>query len=230
VGLDLTSLRRQLREAVGLEGNDTVNLPDTDSASKTGADTYLNRSFWELLDKFKFREKEITGTFPTVVGIKFYELPTTFESLQGAAIEDPDTLEHIPLDRITADVYEQKYKDVIDDQGKPEAYFREGDGIRLWRTPDAVYEITLHFWTSLADFDPVVGVTTSRLPRNWDEILLFGATWRAFIGVNGDYVGAQAAKANQISLIDGTSMTEEKEQFDSHRAGVEVVGYDEMNL
>lgn len=224
MSLDLTSLRRQLRESIGLEGDDTTNLPDVDTAVKTGADTYLNRSYWELLDKYKFREKELTATFPTVAGTKFYKVPSPFEALQGVAIEDPDSLEHTPLDRITADVYEQQFKDLDSDQGKPEAYFREGDGIRLWRTPDAVYEITLHYWTVLSDLIPG---SSPGIPQNWHEILLFGAVWRAFIGVNGDYISAQAAKAHQISLVEGTSLPEEKEQFDSHRAGVEVLGYDE---
>lgn len=228
MGLDLVALRRQLRESIGLPGDDIANLPDADTADKTGADTYLNRSYWELIDKFKFREKEVTGTFPTVAGTKFYQVPAPFEALQGVAIEDPDTLKHEPLDRITADYYEQKYADVADDQGMPEAYFRDGNGIRLWRTPDAVYEITLHYWTILSDLSSIN--TTPQLPQNWHEILMFGAVWRAFIGVNGDYLSAQAAKATQISLIQGTSMTEEKEQFDSHRAGVEVEGYDETNL
>jgi len=217
-----------LREGIGLEGNDTTNLPDLDSVSKTGADTYLNRAYWELLDKFKFREKERTGTFPTVAGTKFYQVPIPFEALQGIAIEDPNTLKHTPLDRTTADAYEQAFTDTVDAEGMPERYFRENDGIRLHPTPDKAYEITLHYWTVLTDLsgtnpDP-------EFPQNWQEILLFGAIWRAFIGVNGDYVGAQAAKATQIALVAGTDQTEEKEQFDSHRAGVEVPGYDELML
>ena len=228
MGLDLVSLRRQLRESIGLEGDDTTNLPDLDSPSKTGADTYLNRSYWELLDKFKFREKEVTATFSTVAGTKFYQVPSLFEALQGIAIEDPDTLQHTPLDRMSPDEYEQEFMDTTGDQGKPTGYFREGNGIRLWRTPDKVYELTLHYWTVLSDLSSTN--TTSPLPQNWHEVLLFGATWRAMIGVNADYAGAQAAKANQISLIEGTSQVEEKEQFDSHRAGVEVPGYDELNL
>ena len=229
MGLDLAALRRQLRENIGLLGDDVTNLPDTDTSEKTGADTYLNRSYWELLDKFKFREKEAETTISTVVGTEEYGVPSPFEALQSIAIEDFDTLEHDPLDRIEVDVYEQERVDstVTDARGKPKQYFRKGNKVRLVPIPDKVYELKLHYFTVLADL--VVGQSPN-MPQNWHEIVLFGATWRAFIGVNGDYIGAQAAKAHQISLIEGTSATEDKEEPDSHRAGVEVLGYDERNL
>jgi hypothetical protein len=224
VTLSLTQLRIQLRESIGLEGDNTAELPDQDTSDKTGADTYLNRSYWEILDKFKFREKEVVGTFQTVAGTKFYQVPSPFEALQSIAIEDPNSFAHKPLDRIEKDVFEQKFVDTVDARGKPELYYREGGGIKLWPTPDRVYEITLHHWTTLADLSSTN--TTPPIPQSWHEIILFGAVWRAFIGVNGDWNRAQAAKATQISLIASETSTEDKEKFDSHRAGVEVPGYD----
>ncbi len=222
--LDITALRRSLREGIGLEGDDTVTLPNADASDKTGADTYLNRSYWELLDKFPFREKEVIATFSTSVGENFYQVPSPFEALQQVAIEDPNSFKHNPLDRIEKDVFEQKFVNHVDDRGKPELYFRESNGIRLWRTPDLVYTVTLRYWTVLADLTS--SNATPPIPQSWHEIILFGAIWRAFIGMNGDYNRAQAAKAHQVSLLSGASPVEAKETFDSHRAGAEVAGYD----
>ena len=49
MGMDLETLRDELREHVGVDSDD---LPDPD------ADLLLNRSFWELMNKFRFRETE----------------------------------------------------------------------------------------------------------------------------------------------------------------------------
>lgn len=228
--MDVTSLARQLREGIGLEGDDLTNLPDVDSAAKTGAVTYLNRAYWELLDKFKFREKETNDTFVTVIGTESYAAPVPFEALKSIAIEDPNSLKHTPLNPMTADELEQLRitSSSTDAQGYPTKYYREKNQIILWPVPDAVYTIFRHYWTTLADL--ASGGLTAFPTQNWDEVLLFGGIWRAFIGVNGDYISAQAAKAHQISLIEGTSVNEDKEKVDMHRSGVEVIGYDETNL
>ena len=222
--LDLTSLRIQLREGLGLEGNDTQTLPDTDSAEKSGADTFLNRSYWELLEKFNFREKEVIGSFPLVAGENYYEIPTPFDALRSLSIEDLNSLAHKPLDRIDRDVFEQKYVNSADSQGKPELYFREDMGIRLWPTPDQVYTLTMSYWDSLSDLSNTN--TTPPIPRAWHELVLHGAIWRAKAGPFRDYDGAKFHRALQGSLIEGISTTDTKEQFDSHRAGVEVLGLD----
>ncbi len=219
-GLDVASLRVQLREGIGLEGDDVETLPDVDLPNeKTGADTYLNRAFWEVLDKFHFREKEKISSFSTAIGEEFYKIPSSFEALQSVAIEDPDTNKHDPLDRITADVFEQKFVNNADDQGKPTHYLRESNGIRLWRVPDLVYTIILRYWCELADLSDT---NDPPIPRTWHEVILFGGVWRAFIGVNGDYTRAQAAKAHQIALVNSMEPAEAKEEFDSHRAGIEL--------
>lgn len=223
--LDLTSLRLQLREGLGLEGDDTATLPNTDTSDKTGADTYLNRAYWEVLDRFKFREKEVIATFPTTQGEDFYKIPSPFEAIQGLSIEDPDSFAHTPLDRITADEFEQTFVNKTDAEDKPTNYFREADGIRLYPRPDQAYTVTIRHWTLLSDLSST-NTVPAFLQKNFHEIILFGGLWRAFIGVNGDWTRSQAARAVQSGLLAGVHSTDEKEQADSHRAGVEVAGYE----
>lgn len=224
MSLDITSLRRQLREHCGLIGDDQAELPNTDTSDKTGADTYLNRAYWELLDKYKFREKDIIATFPTVIGTSFYHTPSSFEALQSLAIIDLTSEQHTPLDRITNDEYEQIAVGGSQNYAKPEKYLRHGSGIRLWPTPDNIYTIRIYYWTELADLSS--GNIDPLIPRAWHEVILFGAVARALMGVSRDNLGAQVARTWQTALISGMSPTEEKEEVDSHRSGLEVLGLD----
>jgi hypothetical protein len=217
-------MRRQLREHLGIVGDSQDEIPNIDVGDKTGADTYLNRSFWELGPKFDFREKEVVGTFTTVEGTNYYKTPTSFEAMQNLDIEDLNDFSHKPLDRITRDVFSSKYENRVDSRGKPELYFREDTGIRLWPTPDGIYTLTIKYLRTLAD------VSDSNLvpgiPQEWHEIILLGGVWRAMLGVNRDVRGARDIRAFQASLMEGITVVEVKEEIDSHRAGLEVLGLD----
>jgi hypothetical protein len=220
--LDIVSMRRQLRQHTGL---DTDDLPDTDIDEKTGADTFLNRSYWEILDRFKFREKEKIVRFVITKGEEYYQTPLPFEAVQAVAIEDPDTKVRSPLDRVTGDVYEQKFINKEEEQGKPTHYLRENGGIRFWKTPDQDYIIVMRYWTVLGDLSD--SSTLSPVPQAWHEVILMGAVWRTFVGVNSDYLKARAAKNVQDVLMLPLKSTDQKEQGDSHRSGLQVIGRDD---
>jgi|SRR6266849_4114162 len=222
--LDIVGMRRSIREHLGITGDDTTDLPDQDTSDKTGADTYLNRSFWEICAKFGFREKEVIGSFPTVVGTNFYQIPTLFEALTSISIEDLNDFSHKPLERITRDVFQKKFVNSIDQQDKPTLYFRESNGIRVWATPDNIYTLTIAYKATLADLSNTN--TTPPLLEEWHEVIMLGGLWRAQLGVSRDMEGANNTRAFQASLIEGLTTTEDKEQFDSHTAGLEVLGRD----
>lgn len=211
MGLDLDQLREDLRDATGTDEDDLPN---------TKADRYLNRSYWEIIDKFHFREKEVTVTWPTIIGVRLYNMPEPFEALRKLAIKVPSSNEHLVLDRISIDTYENNYDPDDDSEGQPIKYVREGCAVRLLPTPDAVYEITQKYWTVLADLTN--DNNTPPIPQSWHEIILFGAIWRAFVAF-GDWPRADGAKKHQISLIDSSVPVEAKEEEDSPRAGLEVI-------
>lgn len=222
--INLDSLRIQLREGLGLDGDDVTELPNVDSASKTGADTFLNRAYWELLEKFDFREKEVIGTFPTTASVNYYAIPSPFDALRSLSIEDLNDQSHKPLDRITRDVFEQKYENRTDAESKPQLYFREDAGIRFWPTPDDAYTITISYWDSLSNLSDIN--SSPPIPRSWHELILHGGIWRAKAGPFRDYDGAKFHRTLQSTLLEGIETTDSKEAFDSHRAGLEVLGLD----
>ena len=212
--LDITSLRTELRDHLGVDDND---MPDDE------ADLILNRAYWELLDKFPFREKETSGVFQTVIGTNLYGMPSPFDALRQLSIEDLNTLKHTPLKRMTIYEYEQLFNAQTTTQAKPWGYVREGCAARLFPTPDNIYNITIKYWTVLADLSD--SNTTPPIPQVWHEIILYGGLWRAYMKL-GDFARCNQTKAHQATLIDTVAPVEAKEEFDSHTAGVEVLGRD----
>lgn len=210
--LSLPTLRLELRKHLGQDEDD---LPDDD------ADLLLNRTYWEILEKFHIRETESSTTITTVAGQREYELPPSFESLRISSFVDPDSGQHTKLDRISIKDYENIYQDDSDAEGPPTKYYRQNDSIVLWPTPDQVYTIVIYYLQTLddlSDADP-----NPALPKSWQELVLLGATWRGFLQVN-DYTKAPLAQKTYAQLLSTAVPVESKEEWDSSTAGVSVRG------
>ena len=213
--LSLTELRTELRVHIGLETTDTAELSNDD------ADLLLNRAFWELLNKFNFREEEQSSTFTTIKGTEFYSLPALFESVRNIAIQDIDNAETwFPLDRLSLNEYTKNLDDATASESIPTTYFREDNGIRLQPIPDkATYVIKVKYRITLADLKETN--KTLVIPEVWHELILYGALWRALHRLR-DYEAAREIKNQQIALINSTVEVEAKEEVDSPLAGIEI--------
>lgn len=207
-------MRKMVRKPIGMDEDD----PDM---TNDDVDDLLNRAFWEIQDKFPFREKERTGTFVTQAGIRNYEMPKPFEAIKHLSITDLVSGEHTPLDPTTDDWYELNYTDGVNAWGKPEKYLREDCFARLWPTPDKAYTLTLRRLIVLTDLSDTK--QTTDIPQVWDEIIGYGGCWRAFIDL-GDFARANQVKAHQVTLLNTVTPTEVKEKADYSRAGLEVLG------
>lgn len=210
--LALQNMRDELRRSLGV---DLTDMPDPQ------ADELLNRSLWELTEKFPFREKEFSVTFDTVPAINKYTMPSNFESLLDICILTPNVNEYRVLTRATRVTYDNTQNVTVDAQDVPTEYVRDNDAIILFPVPDAIYTIRMRYLKSISDLTDLN--STLGLPRNWHEMVLLGGIWRGFITL-GDYERAQASKAHQVSLLQSTVPIEAKEEFDSHISGVEVYG------
>ena len=217
MAIDLTVLRTELRIHLGYESDGTDDLSDVN------ADLLLNRAFWELLNKFNFREEECSIEFTVAEDEDYISLPTLFESMRKLAILNADTNVWTPLTRITIDEFERVANDDTSAKGAPERYFREGIGIRLLSSaggaPDATYTLRIKYRVTLADL--ATGNTTLVIPDVWHELVLFGGWWRGLARLR-DFEGAREIKNQQISLINSTVPVEAKEEVDSPLAGVEI--------
>lgn len=213
--LDIYDLRRMIYKPLGLIGDGASPVEQTgdDQLSLDEVDLYLNRSFWEIMSKFKFREKERLATFQTTIGERNYTVPAPFEAIRNLSIamqdQDGTLHQHTPLGQILANTYEERYNEKVENRGFPSHYVREGCLIKLWPTPDAVYTITMRRWITIQD------ITTSNtypdVPQEWGEIIGLGGLWRAAIDFR-EFNLANFTKSHQVSLINTTPETETKEK------------------
>ncbi len=217
MAIDLTVLVTELRVHLGLE------TTDTDELSKVDAELLLNRSFWELMNKFKFRETEQSIEFTIDEDENFIDLPALFESIRTLSILNSDTNKWTPLVRADIKEFEKVANDDTSAKGAPENYFREGVGIRLYSSagggPDKTYTLRIKHRVTLADLADLN--TTLVFPDVWHELVLFGGLWRALLRLK-DFESAREIKNNQIALINSTVEVESKEEEDSSLAGIEI--------
>jgi hypothetical protein len=187
----------------------------------------LNRSHWEIIDKFPFREKEATLKVNTVAGVRSYIVPSPFEAIRQISVFDPNSEVYTPLERQTIYTHETDRAEIndTDKQDIPTHYLRETNKIRLNPVPDGIYTLSIKYWITLDDLATSSDLT---LPPSWHEIVLLGAVWRGLLRMR-DHTGSVNFKNQQLALINSSVPTEAKEEFDSHRAGLDVLGHDDYN-
>jgi hypothetical protein len=194
MGLSVTQLIAKLRKATGQDDQD---LTDDDATLQ------LNIAYWEVIDKFP--------------------CPTPFEALRHLALletaANTTSEQHIPLDQMGHDVYEQKYNEADDQEGKPTHYVREGCMMVLFPTPDDVYTLTMRYWTTLDDLSDT---QNPNIPQSWHEIIYLGALWREFLDI-GDHQRMASVIKLQERMINSAIPVEAKEEVNNPRAGLEVI-------
>ena len=204
-----------------ISGEDDIDLTDI------AVDLLLNQSWWEIMDKFPFREKERTLRFDMVVGKRDYLVPQPFEAIQTISIistsENSEEGKHSRLERMTPEWYETQFDETAGTtppRGTPEKYMRRENGMIVFPSPDLAYEAVIYYLTTLADLEEGV-VDTPVVPQVWHEIIYFGGGWRRLLEL-GDFVRAREIKNHQVTLINSTSPVEAKEEGDTHLGGVEL--------
>ena len=218
-GLDILALRNMVMEPLDLDSNDPNEIALTD--------IMLNRAFWEILDKFKFRKEEIMVTRQTIIGERNYNVPEPLEAIVGVYIEDLDSQEHTPLGQITAETYESRWVNNQDNWDKPTHYVREFCLIRLWRTPDKVYPMVLRRRIVLGDI-ALASNSYPDIPKSWHEIIGYGGLWRMYLHKNM-FNMAREIKAHQVSLLNSIlEMHDKEEQANVAKSGRLEVAWDEF--
>ena len=91
----------------------------------------------------------------------------------------------------------------------------------MWPTPDDEYTIVLHYRQQLDDLEDAT--PDAQLPKSWQELLLFGATYRGFLR-QGDYDKANPAKAHYFGTLNSMVPQASKEEWDTSKAGLQPLG------
>jgi hypothetical protein len=210
MGLSVTQIDDELVELLGV---------DDDDASPTQRLLWINRSFWEIISKFDFREKEGTYNLSTVIGTNEYTVPFDLEGVQSVAITEIDGVTQTTVTRVTKENYLNTYTANTDLRAIPEHYYREGNKIIFSPVPNDIYNIVIKYLKTLPD---LIAGGTVVLPQEWHELILFGAAYRGFLVLN-DKVSAEFFRNQQSNLTASTIPTEAKEEKDSRFAAVDVV-------
>lgn len=213
MSLSVEQMEASLRKLLG--GVDTSDL------TSLAAVLLLNESYWEVLDKFPFREKQVSSTFAFVTGQRLYTAPSPFEAVTKIVLRDPnnDSFQDYVLKRMSLDWYENQYNANTTSVGTPEWYLRYADGFYVYPTPDLDYDGIIYYNTVLSDLSG--NSTVPPLPQVWHEIIKYGAAFRGWNEL-GDLNRATYYRNLQISLMDSTEPTEAKEEEDSPLSGVSV--------
>lgn len=219
MSLSLQQMRDLVRE--GLGGLDEQDIGDP------MVDRLLNLSFWEIVSKFPFEEKNTKFEFSTVAAQEDYVIPTvinapsglTLEAIQGLSVLD-DEGKAFPLQRATEAWLETQYSTASTFRGRPEYYVRRNETIRLWPVPDDVYTLRIFYLRTLETMQ-YLSVEETGLPREWDELTVEGAITRGHY-YNQDYNLAQQAENFRVMKIRTAQSTHAKEEEDSRFAGLVV--------
>jgi hypothetical protein len=218
--LSLQNMRDGVLLATGTDINDWTN-------GNADLDLYINKSWWDIMDQFDFREKEaLPLIFQTIAGTNSYDLiaqtsPIIFEALQRISIEDPNDFSHTDLLLLSDFDYENEYIEGSTQQAKPTNYFRRNNKLYLYPTPDQAYNLTFYYAQILGDIasgGPII-------PQAWHEVIEMGAKWRALADLRDMRESAQW-KNLQAAQISGRTPVKAKELTDSKMAGIQVYGRD----
>lgn len=163
-GDTLLSMRTWLRRA--LLGRD---LEDDEY------DLWINDSYLDVCTSIDLDEMKASLAIATVVGQPLYLLPYVVSSTQTASVLDTSaTTGGFPL----AKVDKAWYREQPNKSGRPEAFFRDGDVLIFYPTPDKVYTVAVDFRIRplpLSDDtdSPIIG-------QEWHRTIRLGARQKAF--------------------------------------------------
>lgn len=216
MGMTFEQMHRKMLRMLGI---DVAVDEDDENLSVDDRKLFLNTSWWEIADKFPFREKEASASFVTVAGTRNYDVPTETDAIRN--ISGRTNLEqHFDIAPMDVEEYENNYNENSNYRAIPTRYTRENCMIRLWPTPDDAYTMFVRYWKQLPDM--LAGIDQPDAPRNWHEIVLYGAVWRGFLEL-GDISRANGFTNYQHKLINSAVPVEQKEQQDFRFAGVQLI-------
>lgn len=215
-GLVLSQLISELRINLAVDSAD----PDYDDTACT---LLLNRTLWEIFNKFPFRETEVSANFITVASQREYPVAADFQSIHVLSVIDPNDGTHTQLQPMSKFEYENLKVDQTSDNAKPTRYFRGDGSVVLWPTPDKVYTMVVHYEKGLSDLS--TSNTTPPIGTDWHEIILFGASWRGAMRL-GNEAKVKMYKPTYYNLIASTVPQKSKDMADNSQIGIEMPGRD----
>lgn len=209
-------LRSETLEHLGIDAT------DLDSSGSTNLDLLINRSWWDVISQFDFKEEEKQTTFATVAGTRAYVLATIigsdiFDAIRQITILNSD-YSNTDLDNLSILEGQTRYNSQTSLQAQPTAYFHDGGSIYLDPVPEKVYTLTLFYKYILTD----LSAGNPNIPQDWHESILYGAVQRGQFRQR-DYISSSISENRQTREIMKRMTTDAKEDKYSKTSGVNVM-------
>lgn len=219
MGLTLANLRAEVLAECGIDAT------DLDATGSANLDLIINQSYWDVMDKFSFREKETYTSFALTIGTYIYNLSSkiqtaasvTFEALRRVYVYNSDELKDKELTEVSLEKFKERHSEDTNARDIPNAFLRIGGEIHLDPVPDKAYTLKPFFLKTLSDV-PTAG---PEIPQSWHEIVKDGAIWRVHKRFR-DYNSAEQIKRIQDIAISRALTVPSKEDSFKKLAGVEL--------
>lgn len=144
--------------------------------------SFLNETYWEMLQRLKVQRLLKTALLATANGTMAYNTPNDAEinSIVSDSVVDLGTQQ--PIAEVD---YSYPVQQGLTASGRPSAFYRFGNQLCLYPTPDDVYQLSYHYWVKPSDLQ--ADEDTALLPAEWEKVLILGTQSRLerFLGESG---------------------------------------------
>lgn len=212
--LSLADLQEEVYSNLGMDQNDI-------SLAKVNKN--INRSFWEISKKLKFRQQDAEVVITLTVDQRAYPLPSY--------ISDLDAIRHVTIldtqngSSVWEDLEQTDYENLMDGEEDtnystsiPTKYARFDDQIVFNYPPGYAYRVKVWYKKSLGD----VLTAGPPIPEEWHELIAYRATARCWINM-GSIPKATQMFAVSDNIIRDMIETETKEEKDYSMSSARIL-------
>lgn len=137
--------------------------------------TWINRAYIDLWSSLDLDDSYASYAFNLVPGQPLYRLPPQAATTLGAAlVDDGNPNGGWPIDKTDL----RTYRMLPVEDGEPYSYFRMGDILVLYPTPEKVQTVVVDF--RMIPMDLVAATDSPILSREWHESIVLNARKKGF--------------------------------------------------
>lgn len=173
-----------------------LGLGNRDDLTPDQLRDWINESYLDLVASLRLAELQGSLTLSLVSGQALYLLPAGVDTILGLAVVDSSLPEGgVPLSKTD----QSAYREWENASGRPRRFFRLGQMLVVYPTPDKAYTAALDFRIGVTELSLDTHVPI--LAKHWHEVLGWGARVKALLSL-GEYDKALVAENYFNKLVE----------------------------